>query len=114
MKEKMQSVGILKNRKTVILDVPYEKENLFVGTTDSGVPVYLVNSDNQLLPEYTGLAGQIFIYMYSNNEITYAEEICYKDGFNELMKDKGCKIEEFFVTGDCFNEQEWRFAKVVS
>lgn len=114
MKEKRQSIGIWKDRKAVILNVPFEKENLLVGVTEGGIPIYLINSnDKHILPKHTGLAGQIFTYMFlNNNEVIYAEEICYKDALRELAKDIGCRIEKFLGTGEEFVEQEWRFAKV--
>ena len=113
MKEERRSIGILKNRKAVILDVPFINESLLVGVTDRGVPVYLIDSIGQLWPEYTGLAGQIFTYMISDNEIICAEEICCKDGYRQLVRDTGCRIEDFVEIDRETLEQEWKFARVI-
>lgn len=113
MKEGIRSIGILEKRKAVILNDPFANANLLVGVTGKRVPVYLIDSTGRLWPEYTGLSGQIFTYMVSGNGIIYAEELCCEDGFTELMRDTGCRIEDFIVTDGEFIRQEWKFAKVV-
>lgn len=113
MKEGIRSIGILGNRKAVILNDPFANANLLVGVTGKGVPVYLIDSTGRLWPEYTGLAGQVFTYRFSDNGIIYAEELCSGDGLKELMRDTGCRIEDFIGTNGELIGQEWKFAKVV-
>lgn len=113
MKEERKSIGILKNSKAVVLDVPFADENLLVGVTDKGVPVYLMDSICHLWPECTGLKGQIFIYIILDRRIIFAEEICSRDGYGELVKDMGCRIEDFAGTDVESIKQEWKFAKVI-
>lgn len=113
MKEGIRSIGILENRKAVVLNDPLTNADLLVGVTGKGVPVYLIDSTGRLWPEYTGLAGQVFTYVVSGNGIIYAEELCSGDGLKELMRDMGCRIEDFIVTDGEFIGREWKFAKIV-
>lgn len=108
-----QSVGIAKDRKMVVLNNPCVNGDLPIGITGKGIPVYLINSAGQLWPECTGLAGQIFIYMILDRRIIFAEEICGRDGYGELVKDMGCRIEDFAGTDVESIKQEWKFAKVI-
>lgn len=113
MKEGIRSIGILGNRKAVILNDPFANTNLLVGVTGKGVPVYLIDSTGRLWPEYTGLAGQVFTYRFSDNGIIYAEELCCEDGLMELVRDTGCRIEDFIGADGELIRQEWKFAKIV-
>ena len=109
MKEEIRSIGILGNRKAVILNDPFANANLF-GWWKGAL---LIDSTGRFWPEYTGLAGQVFTYRFSDNGIIYAEELCCEDGLMELVRDTGCRIEDFIGADGELIRQEWKFAKIV-